>query len=92
MRFELTTSALPRRRSVPWSYRGDVWEQDPNLGAPISGTGGMLATHPDWSRHPVPTRAIRRTKAEPQPCAAASLPGKDSNLDSRRPERRGLPN
>ena len=24
-----------------------------------------------WSRHPVPTRAIRRTKAEPQPCAAA---------------------
>jgi len=45
-----------------------------------------------WSRHPVPTRAIRRTKAEPQPCAAASLPGKDSNLDSRRPERRGLPN
>ena len=45
-----------------------------------------------WSRHPVPTRAIRRTKAEPQPCAAASLPGKDSNLDSRRSERRGLPN
>ena len=36
-----------------------------------------------WSRHPVPTRAIRRTKAEPQPCAAAKLPGKDSNLDSR---------
>ena len=24
-----------------------------------------------WSRHPVPTRAIRRTKAEPQPCATA---------------------
>ena len=24
-----------------------------------------------WSRHPVPTRAIRRTKAVPQPCAAA---------------------
>jgi hypothetical protein len=36
-----------------------------------------------WSRHPVPTRAIRRTKAEPQPCAAASLPGKDSNLNPR---------
>jgi hypothetical protein len=31
------------------------------------------------SRHPVPTRAIRRTKAEPQPCAAAWLPGLDSN-------------
>src|SRR5215831_7797317 len=44
-----------------------------------------------WSRHPVPTRAIRRTKAEPQPCAAASLPGKDSNLDSRGSEPRGLP-
>ena len=25
------------------------------------------------SRHPVPTRVIRRTKAEPQPCAAASM-------------------
>jgi hypothetical protein len=32
-----------------------------------------------WSRHPVPTRAVRRTKAEPQPCAAAWLPGLDSN-------------
>jgi hypothetical protein len=31
------------------------------------------------SRHPVPTRIIRRTKAEPQPCAAAWLPGLDSN-------------
>src|ERR1700722_15370476 len=34
-----------------------------------------------WSRHPVPTRAIRCTKAEPQPCAAASLPTVDSNHD-----------
>jgi hypothetical protein len=32
-----------------------------------------------WSRHPVPTRIIRRTKAEPQPCAAAWLPGLESN-------------
>jgi hypothetical protein len=52
---------------------------------------GCQQPTPEWSRHPVPTRAIRRTNAEPQPCAAASLPGKDSNLDSRRPERRGLP-
>ena len=34
-----------------------------------------------WSRHPVPTRAVRCTKAEPQPCAAASLPTVDSNHD-----------
>jgi hypothetical protein len=32
--------------------------------------GGDWATR-TWSRHPAPTRAIRRTKAEPQPCAAA---------------------
>lgn len=31
------------------------------------------------SRRPVPTRAVRCTKAEPQPCAAAWLPGLDSN-------------
>ena len=36
-----------------------------------------------WSRRPVPTRAIRSTKAEPQPCAAASLPTVDSNHDQR---------
>ena len=33
------------------------------------------------SRRPVPTRVVRRTKAEPQPCAAASLPTVDSNHD-----------
>jgi hypothetical protein len=31
----------------------------------------------------VPTRAVRSTKAEPQPCAAASLPTVDSNHDQR---------
>lgn len=36
-----------------------------------------------WSRRPVPTRAVRSTKAEPQPCAAASLPTVDSNHDQR---------
>lgn len=29
----------------------------------------------------MPTRVIRRTKAEPQPCAAAKLPTVDSNHD-----------
>ena len=29
-----------------------------------------------WSRHPVPTQAIRGTKAEPQPCAAARSPAR----------------
>lgn len=36
-----------------------------------------------WSRRPVPTRAVRCTKAEPQPCAAASLPLLDLNQDFR---------
>jgi hypothetical protein len=31
----------------------------------------------------VPTRAVRCTKAEPQPCAAATLPTVDSNHDQR---------
>jgi hypothetical protein len=43
---------------------------------------------PSWStstrsRRPVPTRAVRCTKAEPQPCAAASLPLLDLNQDFR---------
>lgn len=71
VRFELTTSALPRRRSVHWSYRGNV---------PRAGLESACADFkdrpgcqhlPEWSRLLVPTRAIRRTKAEPQPCAAA---------------------
>jgi hypothetical protein len=37
----------------------------------------------DWSRHPVPTRAICRTKAELQPCAAAELGKEESNLHKR---------
>ena len=53
MRFELTTSALPRRRSVRWSYRGDV------LGAGLQAAGtdfkdrpGMPATHPGMEPSP----------------------------------------
>ena len=38
--------------------------------APHAGTSSHWATR-TWSRHPVPTRTIRRTKAKPQPCAAA---------------------
>ena len=52
MRFELTTSALPRRRSVHWSYRGDFREQDSNLRAPISRTAGDAATHPRMEPSP----------------------------------------
>ncbi len=48
MRFELTTSALPRRRSVHWSYRGEVPGADSNLRAPISRTG-RDASNPRWS-------------------------------------------
>ena len=43
------------------------------------------------SRRPVPTRAVRLTKAEPQPCAAAKLGNQDSNLDSSGPEPDVLP-
>ena len=38
--------------------------------APHAGASSHWATR-TWGRHPVPTRAIRRTKAEPQPCATA---------------------
>jgi hypothetical protein len=61
--------------------------------APVLGVLGAIRTHTPaphagachwatrtWSRHPVLTRAIRRTRAEPQPCAAAQLPGQGSNL------------
>jgi hypothetical protein len=43
------------------------------------------------SRHPVPTRVTRCTRAGPQPCAAAKLPAVDSNHDHPRPERGVLP-
>jgi hypothetical protein len=41
------------------------------------------------SRHPVSNRIIRRTKAEPQPCAAAKLAILASNQETPRPERGG---
>src|SRR6185312_8117474 len=53
VRFELTTSALPRRRSVHWSYRGNV------LGAGLQPAGTdfkdrprMPATHPGMEPSP----------------------------------------
>lgn len=39
-----------------------------------------------WSRHPVPTRAARLTRAGPQPCAAAELTGLESNQRAPDPE------
>lgn len=51
---------------------------------------GIWATRAQ-SRHPVPTRVTRCTRAGPQPCAAAKLPAVDSNHDHPRPERGVLP-
>jgi hypothetical protein len=53
VRFELTTSALPRRRSVRWSYRGDV----PRAGlepacADFKDRPGCPATHPGMEPSP----------------------------------------
>src|SRR6478736_6037351 len=53
VRFELTTSAVPRRRSVHWSYRGDVPEA--GLRACVrrfQGPAGMPATHPGMEPSP----------------------------------------
>lgn len=52
----------------------------------------LFAARAQESRHPVPTRVIRRTKAEPQPCAAAKLGNQGSNLNSLAPEASVLPN
>jgi hypothetical protein len=54
-------------------------ESNPDQPGPRPGP----STRAHVSRHLVPTRAIRRTKAKPQPCAAAQLPLMDSNHDSR---------
>jgi hypothetical protein len=51
----------------------------------------LIAARAHESRHPVPTRVIRRTKAKPQPCAAAWLGNQGSNLDSSGPEPDVLP-
>src|SRR5215471_13991385 len=72
VRFELTTSALPRRRSVHWSYRGNV----PGAGlepacADFKDRPGCQQPTPEWSRLPVPTRVSCLTRAGPQPCATA---------------------
>jgi hypothetical protein len=72
VRFELTTSALPRRRSVRWSYRGDV----PGAGlepacADFKDRPGCQQPTPEWSRLPVPTRVSCLTGAGSQPCATA---------------------
>jgi hypothetical protein len=51
----------------------------------------LFAARAQESRHPVPTRAVRRTKAKPQPCAAAWLGNQGSNLDSLASEASVLP-
>jgi hypothetical protein len=72
VRFELTTSAILRRRSVRWSYRGSV----PGAGlepacADFKDRPGCQQPTPEWSRLPVPTRVSCLTGAGSQPCATA---------------------
>lgn len=83
MRFELTTSALPRRRSVHWSYRGDVpgARLEPAC-ADFKDRPGCQQPTPEWSRLPVPTRASCLTGAGSQPCATAECAREDLNLHS----------
>ena len=63
-----------------WNYRVRPAGLEPAATWPSTTPVYLFAARAQESRHPVPTRAIRRTKAEPQPCAAAKLPGQDSNL------------
>ena len=63
----------PLRAQVLRAYAGagcPRCDSNAHCPAPHAGASCRWATR-TWSRHPVPTRAIRRTKAEPQPCAAA---------------------
>ena len=52
MRFELTTSALPRRRSGHWSYRGNVPGAGLESACADSRTGRDAATHPGMEPSP----------------------------------------
>jgi hypothetical protein len=57
-------------RMAPGSYaRG---ESDPHQPGSRPGRSTSCGTSA-WSRHPVPTRISRLTRARPQPCATASL-------------------
>jgi hypothetical protein len=62
----LTEAAL-----CPLELQRRLPEQDQPACAYVKERPGCQQPTPGWSRLPVPTRAIRRTKAEPQPCAAA---------------------
>lgn len=83
---------MPTRAARPYRGRADADPKgievrsaglEPANSWPSTMPVYQLAARARESRHPVPTRAIRRTKAEPQPCAAATLPFMDSNHDSR---------
>jgi hypothetical protein len=65
-------------------------ESNPQHPPPQDGLSASWSTS-TWSRYPVPTRVVRGTKAEPQPCASAELGNQGSNLDSSGPEPDVLP-
>jgi len=71
------------------SYRGLSWGSAIRTRiAALQGRAGCRYPIPHWSRQSVPTRPLRVTKPEPQLCVAAWCPGRDSNPDIRRPQRR----
>ena len=74
----LTRSA----RSLDPGARCARRDLNPQPPGPRPGASPCWATS-TWSRHPVPTRVTRLTRAGPQPCAAAKLPTVDSNHDCR---------
>jgi hypothetical protein len=67
---------VPTRAARPYQGRADA---DPKGIVPGAGPGPACACACFKGRPDAATRAIRRTKAEPQPCAAAKLPSLDSN-------------
>ena len=56
-------------------------DSDPQPPGPRPGASTYWATS-TWSRHPVPTRVTRCTRAGPQPCAAAKLAILASNQET----------
>jgi hypothetical protein len=72
-------------RGVP----GGIRTRNPPGPRPGASTCWATST---WSRHPVPTRVTRCTRAGPQPCAAAKLAILASNQETPGPEPGGSAN
>jgi hypothetical protein len=98
----MSPSPVPTRAARPYQGRADA---DPKGIVPGVRSAGLepaatwpstmpvcqVAARAQESRHPVPTRVIRRTKAEPQPCAAAKLGNLGSNQEPLGSEPSALP-